>query len=97
MGGIAVDLEGKVALVSGGSSGMGTAICVLLAASGASVVVGEAWSAAVEVSVVVVVVVGSTLPSLASFNRFNKDSLSKQSVNEIPRSSSSALISPTFI
>lgn len=40
MGGIAVDLEGKVALVSGGSSGMGTAICVLLAASGASVVVG---------------------------------------------------------
>ena len=40
MGGIAVDLDGKVALVSGGSSGMGTAICVLLAASGASVVVG---------------------------------------------------------
>ncbi|MEM9521939.1 MAG: SDR family NAD(P)-dependent oxidoreductase [Actinomycetota bacterium] len=40
MGGIAVDLEGKVALVSGGSSGMGMATCVLLAASGASVVVG---------------------------------------------------------
>ena len=40
MGGIAVDLEGRVAVVSGGSSGMGTAICVLLAASGASVVVG---------------------------------------------------------
>ena len=40
MGGLAVDLEGKVALVSGGSSGMGTAICTVLAASGASVVVG---------------------------------------------------------
>ena len=40
MGGLAIDLEGKVALVSGGSSGMGTAICTLLAASGASVVVG---------------------------------------------------------
>ena len=26
MGGLAVDLEGKVALVSGGSSGMGTAM-----------------------------------------------------------------------
>ena len=45
MGGLAVDLEGKVALVSGGSSGMGTAICTLLAASGASVVVGGANAA----------------------------------------------------
>ena len=35
-----VDLNGKVAVVSGGSSGMGAAICERLAASGAAVVVG---------------------------------------------------------
>ena len=35
-----VDLRGKVAVVSGGSSGMGAAICERLAACGASVVVG---------------------------------------------------------
>ena len=40
MGGMQVDLSGKVALVSGGSSGMGTAICERLAESGAAVVVG---------------------------------------------------------
>ena len=40
MGDMQVDLSGKVALVSGGSSGMGTAVCERLAASGATVVVG---------------------------------------------------------
>lgn len=35
-----VDLNGKIAVVSGGSSGMGAAICERLAASGAAVVVG---------------------------------------------------------
>ena len=35
-----VDLGGKVAVVSGGSSGMGAVVCERLAASGASVVVG---------------------------------------------------------
>lgn len=40
MSGMQVDLSGKVALVSGGSSGMGTAICTRLAESGAAVVVG---------------------------------------------------------
>ncbi len=37
---LSVDLTGKVAVVSGGSSGMGAAICERFAASGASVVVG---------------------------------------------------------
>ena len=35
-----VDLDGKVAVVSGGSSGMGAAVCERLADSGAAVVVG---------------------------------------------------------
>ncbi len=35
-----VDLSGKVAVVSGGSSGMGAAVCARLAGSGAAVVVG---------------------------------------------------------
>ena len=45
-----VDLDGKVAVVSGGSSGMGAAVCERLADSGAAVVVGgrdEARTAAV--------------------------------------------------
>lgn len=45
-----VDLNGKVAVVSGGSSGMGAAVCERLADSGASVLVGgrdEARTAAV--------------------------------------------------
>ena len=45
-----VDLDGKVAVVSGGSSGMGAAVCERLAVSGAAVVVGgrdEARTAAV--------------------------------------------------
>jgi len=37
---LSVDLTGKVAVVSGGSSGMGAAICERFAASGATVVVG---------------------------------------------------------
>ncbi|NCG36186.1 MAG: SDR family NAD(P)-dependent oxidoreductase, partial [Actinobacteria bacterium] len=37
---LSVDLTGKVAVVSGGSSGMGAAICERFASSGASVVVG---------------------------------------------------------
>lgn len=50
-----VDLNGKVAVVSGGSSGMGTAICERLAASGAAVVVGgrnEARATAVVNSII---------------------------------------------
>jgi 2,3-dihydro-2,3-dihydroxybenzoate dehydrogenase len=35
-----VDLDGKVAVVSGGSSGMGAAICERFASSGAAIVVG---------------------------------------------------------
>ncbi|NCG23163.1 MAG: SDR family NAD(P)-dependent oxidoreductase, partial [Actinobacteria bacterium] len=37
---LSVDLTGKVAVVSGGSSGMGAAICERFASSGATVVVG---------------------------------------------------------
>ena len=50
-----VDLNGKVAVVSGGSSGMGAAICERLAASGAAVVVGgrnEARATAVVNSII---------------------------------------------
>ncbi|MBT5849929.1 MAG: SDR family NAD(P)-dependent oxidoreductase, partial [Acidimicrobiaceae bacterium] len=40
MSDLSVDLTGKVAVVSGGSSGMGAAICKRFASSGATVVVG---------------------------------------------------------
>ena len=40
MSDLSVDLTGKVAVVSGGSSGMGAAICMRFASSGATVVVG---------------------------------------------------------
>jgi NAD(P)-dependent dehydrogenase (short-subunit alcohol dehydrogenase family) len=40
MSDLSVDLAGKVAVVSGGSSGMGAAICERFAASGATIIVG---------------------------------------------------------